>query len=399
MPTANVTRTIAMLLSSIVALEVPAGDRPAYTIEDLPNIGLFAIVTPHGINDAGLVVGRDLDDALVSRAIRWENGRPTQLDDTRETHSTATAISDNGIIVGFMDNPDGDTEAAMWDENGVTFLGIPPGDFGNQAWGVNDSGTVVGYTVDQTILEIAVMWVDGETIEIGGFDSVASDINNAGQIVGRHDVVEGRQALLWEDGRQIILPDWDSGLAAAVSISHNGTIVGAAHNPDDSRLHAVVWLGDEHQLIDLGLAGFLSTLAWDANDSGEIVGEGIIVVEPPITDAVLWVDGDPFRLDDLIDPGSGWDLQTATGINNAGQIIGLGLHQDLLGLRGFLLTPIAYDGIPGDLDGDGVVGTSDLLLLLGSWGRCATCDDCLADLNDDCVVGAPDLILLLGNWG
>ncbi len=53
----------------------------------------------------------------------------------------------------------------------------------------------------------------------------------------------------------------------------------------------------------------------------------------------------------------------------------------------------------GDLDGDGDVGASDLIILLGAWGPCDECSDCLADLDADCTVGTSDLIILLGNWG
>jgi hypothetical protein len=55
--------------------------------------------------------------------------------------------------------------------------------------------------------------------------------------------------------------------------------------------------------------------------------------------------------------------------------------------------------IPGDLDGNGVVDGSDLLLLLEGWGECSDCDDCPADLNDDCSVDGNDLLILLSNWG
>ncbi|MEE9296589.1 MAG: hypothetical protein V3W34_16720 [Phycisphaerae bacterium] len=57
---------------------------------------------------------------------------------------------------------------------------------------------------------------------------------------------------------------------------------------------------------------------------------------------------------------------------------------------------------PADLDGDGVVGVGDLLILLANWGPCADCKlpgDCPPDLNDDCSVGVVDLLILLANWG
>jgi hypothetical protein len=56
---------------------------------------------------------------------------------------------------------------------------------------------------------------------------------------------------------------------------------------------------------------------------------------------------------------------------------------------------------PGDLNGDGVVGIEDFLLLLGCWGPCP--DPCLpactGDINGDCTVGIEDLLTLLANWG
>ncbi|MEE8156505.1 MAG: hypothetical protein V3T53_16235 [Phycisphaerales bacterium] len=54
---------------------------------------------------------------------------------------------------------------------------------------------------------------------------------------------------------------------------------------------------------------------------------------------------------------------------------------------------------PGDLDCNGVVGASDLLVLLANWGPCDDCKDCPADIDGDCTVGATDLLILLANWG
>lgn len=56
-------------------------------------------------------------------------------------------------------------------------------------------------------------------------------------------------------------------------------------------------------------------------------------------------------------------------------------------------------GIPGDINNDGQVSTSDLLALLSSWGSCSDCSDCIVDLDSDCEVGTSDLLILLANWG
>ena len=57
--------------------------------------------------------------------------------------------------------------------------------------------------------------------------------------------------------------------------------------------------------------------------------------------------------------------------------------------------PAAHALCPGDLDGDGTVGITDFLSLLGEWGAIGG----PADLDNDGVVGIQDFLLLLGNWG
>ena len=55
----------------------------------------------------------------------------------------------------------------------------------------------------------------------------------------------------------------------------------------------------------------------------------------------------------------------------------------------------------GDIDGDGIVGIADFLMLLAAWGPCPDpCPpSCPADLDGDCTVGINDFLILLANWG
>jgi ligand-binding sensor domain-containing protein len=52
--------------------------------------------------------------------------------------------------------------------------------------------------------------------------------------------------------------------------------------------------------------------------------------------------------------------------------------------------------VTGDLDGDGVVSVTDLIMLLADWG--CSGPDCAGDVDDDGDVDVVDLIILLGNW-
>jgi len=80
-------------------------------------------------------------------------------------------------------------------------------------------------------------------------------------------------------------------------------------------------------------------------------------------------------------------------------IIGLG---DTVGLRGkgtgiVEQTNILF-GSPcqSDLDGDGEVKVSDLLILIASWGPCSDCDE---DLDGHGGVNVADLLILIAAWG
>jgi len=68
------------------------------------------------------------------------------------------------------------------------------------------------------------------------------------------------------------------------------------------------------------------------------------------------------------------------------------------------LDDLHFGGLPaGDLDGDGAVGTADLLTLLALWGPCpggSACPRvCLGEIHGDQFVGLLDFLALLEAWG
>ena len=60
-----------------------------------------------------------------------------------------------------------------------------------------------------------------------------------------------------------------------------------------------------------------------------------------------------------------------------------------------VIEPVAQ----GDVDGDGVVGIIDLLVVLGAWGPCPSPPaECPADVDGDDTVGITDFLIVLANW-
>ena len=54
---------------------------------------------------------------------------------------------------------------------------------------------------------------------------------------------------------------------------------------------------------------------------------------------------------------------------------------------------------PADLNGDGDVTVADLIIMIQNWGACAECPPaCLGDLDGDCVVATDDLLMLVSVW-
>ena len=153
----------------------------------------------------------------------------------------------------------------------------------------------------------------------GAIMSSATDINDAGQVVGNMRasfLVDF--AVLWENGAMQILPTLGGANRFTTGINNFGHVVGGSQNASN-QWRAVVWKDGTVQ--DLGTLGGtplneLGNLATDINDRGQIVGTS--TTSSGKEHAFLWENG---VMQDLGTLGGG-DYSHATGINSRGQVVG-----------------------------------------------------------------------------
>ncbi len=220
----------------------------------------------------------------------------------------ARDINANGDIVGYVTEPDSEVKLpALWRE-GVLELLATPDDPGGVATAINDEGAVVGYLQMPDGDPRPVQWRDGVPIVLDSPTGIGYvyDINNAGTLVGEvKDAAGGWQPALW-DGDQITLLDTgEAGRGQARAINDRGQIAGAVSdsspgdtwNPDDP-VHAVMWEQGAMRVI-----GPLGSYAWDISASGVVVGTvpdptGITGADGEIAArAVTWTDGEVAWID------------------------------------------------------------------------------------------------------
>jgi probable HAF family extracellular repeat protein len=124
--------------------------------------------------------------------------------------------------------------------------------------------------------------------------------------------------------------------SSAAAINDAGVIAGSS---DDSNFvsHAVIF--QNNRVIDLGVpSDFTSSSANALNNNGVVVGAASAGSYRGISHAFVAQNGSITDLNRLIPGNSGpWVLQTATGVNDAGEIVGTATFNGTEG-RAFLLT-------------------------------------------------------------
>ena len=173
------------------------------TLQELPSLWSWGSASASGINAAGTIVGHGEVAFGISHAFRYFNGTILDLGTFGGSSSSATAINDDGMIVGTSD--------------------------------------VFGDTAKHAVLYDA--WVRKDLGTLGGTNSSAGDINKYGEIVGMSDLPGDtiQHPFLYRDGKMHDLADLfpvstECASVQSIKINDRGQIAGTGTT--DGQSHA-----------------------------------------------------------------------------------------------------------------------------------------------------------------
>jgi probable HAF family extracellular repeat protein len=267
------------------------------------------------------------------------------------TVSGATGINDSGTIVGYSNvkgQPATNFVAVQWSSSGaITNLGTLSGGSSSAAFNVSVAGEVAGDSFLSSGVVNATSWTGNRIRNIGGLPNAIFTaglaINDGGQIVGESVFGYGppftSHAFHWNGSTMKDLGTLTGGVTSmANAINNSGVIVGQSDGSSTGgHWHAVLW-NSTGKIQDLGtLLGGTYSIAFGINDSSTVVGYGNLGNNA--AHAMVWTSiGGMQDLNSLIPTNSGWVLINANAINNAGQITGYGTKGGAN--HAFLLTPV-----------------------------------------------------------
>jgi len=335
----------------------PVMSQPAYSIVDLGTLNPDdQFDQAFGINNYGQVSGFALSATGIARGFLWTpdaphggTGQMTDLGPSTGGQASAYKINDYGQVL--FNSADG---AFLWTPdvpNGTSGSATSIGGLISEhtvgGAGLNSVGQVVGcgypgvcflWTPDmpQATTGTFNAYFNGTDFEPGfGWSSSqgsANGVNDSGQVTGSFSLIGTGFPILHSDpndhySASDIIPASANSPGEGEAINNAGHIVGYAFFPGVGARHPFFY--DGTTMLDLSNGPDGS--AFGINSSDQVVGA-------VGGRAFLYTGGVSYRLVDLIDPSTGWIPSEAFGINDSGQIAGIGNHNGEN--RVFLMSPL-----------------------------------------------------------
>jgi probable HAF family extracellular repeat protein len=356
---------------------VGENNRPIIDLGALPGVNSSA---PIWITDNGLIAGlseNGLIDPLTDfpqlRAVLWNRDYSVvDLGTLGGNSSIGLAANSRGQVVGvalnaIAENPDfaqamtfffpaaTQARAFRWQNGLMQDLGTLGGNDA-AAWGVNQSGQIVGLsftniTANNTTGIPTVhpfLWKNGTMQDLGslgGTLSVPGDpnffnpgtrvLNDSGEVAGTSMLTgdEVWHAFVWSNGTMTDLGTLGGSTSLAVAINNKSQVVGRAVVTDTPSVHhAFLW--EKSHMTDLGsVSPCTRSVANSINAANQIVGNlGFCTDDsndPTFFSAFYTEKGKPMAdLNTLVTPASEIHLTDAWNINNRGEILANGKLPD-----------------------------------------------------------------------
>jgi probable HAF family extracellular repeat protein len=268
--------------------------------------------------------------------------------------------------------------AFHWQGGSPSDLGTLPGGTSSCTQWINERGVIVGGATNGTIDPLtgypevnAALWKNG-TIRnlgtLGGNESVAFGLNNRDQAVGfalntipdpyTNVLAFGAtqaHAFLWQEGVMQDLGTLGGPDSIAYAANDNGQVAGASFTnsiPNATTGYPTLdpFLWEDGKMIDLGTLGGTSCLTSTLNKRGQVVGASNLAGDNS-QHPFLW---DPKK--GLIDLGTfGGSNGTAQWLNDAGEVVGLA-------------------NLPGDTGHDAFLWKDGVMTDLGNLGRTSSAE-------------------------
>jgi probable HAF family extracellular repeat protein len=266
---------------------------------DVPAFQPVNIAEGQGINNGNIVVGGSFVEGFTPHA--FIASATLDLTDlgTFEggEYSYAWDVNNAGRVTGEADGRSLEIHAFLWTrEAGMRDLGTLGGDR-SIGRAINEGGQIAGESRIASGTTIAFRYTEEVgMVSIGtlpgGSSSSAYGINNTGEVVGESGTgpvldprfrmkslaLFGVHAFLWnESGGMIDLGHLGGGTSSARAISNTGIVVGTS-TTENGVNHAFRWTRAEG-IVDLNSllppdSGWVLDTAHDVNDRGQITGEG-----------------------------------------------------------------------------------------------------------------------------
>ncbi|MDO8588721.1 MAG: DUF3466 family protein [Armatimonadota bacterium] len=323
-------RKLPAILVVTMLFVVVAGPTHAVVQCAVRDLGAGSIA--NGISDVGTV-------GCKTAAVAWFKGRTINFGRYLPAgDSRAFGINNKGQVVGYTMDMSGNTAAFLYIGGRPEQTLVLPELI--MAYSIDDAMNIYGYRQNEfgRLRGAILQWahgIIGELEPLPGFtESIANHGNTKLQAVGISQGEAGIHATIWNsEGVPADLHPEGATYSFANSINDAGQVAGSAEYWENGTLETKAFFWDANGIpteIVPPAAGFCQ--ANDINDLGQVCGTYRKTAEG-VHQAFVWEKG--VGGNNLV--ATGWALTDAYGINDLGQVCGVGFYKGVG--RAFVATP------------------------------------------------------------